>query len=178
MKTLKLITTLITTLLLGFTGCKKGEMGTRMLVNMTDAPGDYRNVFIDLQKVMIHYENAPESKWIELRAHPGIYDLLTLQNNATAFIAEEDALPVGKISQMRLELGNNNSVVTKEGAKYTLTIPSSATSGLKINIHQNMNIKRTVTVLLDFDAGSSVKVNGNGEYSLEPVIKAKQVITN
>jgi hypothetical protein len=177
MKTLKTITLIVITLL-GFAGCKKNEMGARMLVNMTDAPADYQNVFIDLQKVMVHYENASADKWIELRANPGTYDLLALRNNVTTLIAAGEKLPLGKISQMRLELGSNNSVVTKEGVKLPLTIPSSATSGLKINVHQTISFNKTVSITLDFDANSSVKINGNGEYSLEPVITVKEITTD
>lgn len=178
MKTLKITLILIVTLLLGFTGCRKNEMGGRMLVNMTDAPADYQNVFIDLQKVMVHYQNAPESKWVELRSKPGVYDLLALRNNVTAVIADDEGLPLGKISQMRLELGNNNSIVTLEGAKHLLKIPSSETSGLKINVHQKTYVNKTVTITLDFDALASVKINGNGDYFLSPVITVKEITVN
>lgn len=178
MKILKRIAVFVMFIMMA-AACQKEEMGgARMQVNLTDAPAqNYQSVFIDLQKVMVHYEGTPGEKWIELKANPGIYDLLTLRNNVNVVIADEVKLPLGKISQIRLVLGSQNSVVV-EGNKFGLVIPSSNQSGLKINVHQTIRRNDFVILTLDFDAQSSVNLNGNGEYEMKPVIKVKEIIYN
>jgi hypothetical protein len=160
-----------------FAGCKKPFYSAHLQIKMTDAPADYQSVSIDLQKVMVHYSNKPEDSWVELKSNPGVYDLLTLRNDVTAIIADDEKLPTGKISQIRLVLGDNNFVIV-EGLKHMMTIPSSGTSGLKINVHETIRRNDDVIITLDFDAEQSVNVTGNGEYVMNPVIKIKSVENN
>jgi len=177
MKLIKLIS-IAATLLVIAAGCQKDPFGGNMKVNLTDAPGDYKNVFVDVQKVMIHYDRQGDDKWIELKSNPGVYDLLTLRNDTKILIADGEKLPLGKVSQMRLVLGDRNSIVTNEGNKFDLKVPSSSESGLKINIQETIRHNDNIIITLDFDAASSVKLTGNGEYIMEPVIKVKEVINN
>jgi hypothetical protein len=163
--------------LMVFTHCKKSFNSAKLQVKMTDAPADYQSVFIDLQKVMVHYNGKPEDSWVELKSNPGVYDLLTLRNNVTTIIADDEEIPLGKISQIRLVLGNNNSVVT-EGQSHALTIPSSSTSGLKINVHETVRRNDNIVITLDFDAEQSVNLSGNGEFIMNPVIKVKSIENN
>lgn len=157
--------------------CKKSYYESKMRINLTDAPANYESVFIDLQKVMVHYEGRSDGKWVELKSNPGIYDLLTLRNNVSVVISDDEHVPVGKISQIRLILGPNNSVVA-DGKTYGLTIPSSEESGLKINVHETLKRNDLIIITLDFDAAASVNLNGNGEYIMKPVIKVKEIINN
>jgi hypothetical protein len=176
MKAIKIITALII-FLMAAVACKKSFHEGKMQIKLTDAPAEYQSVFIDLQKVMVHYEGRPEDKWIELKSKPGIYDLLTLRNNVNVVIADDEHVPIGKISQIRLVLGKNNSVVV-EGTTFGLQIPSSDESGLKINVHETLRRNDLIMITLDFDAEASVNLNGNGEYIMKPVIKVKEIINN
>jgi hypothetical protein len=160
-----------------FTECRKPFHSANMEVKMTDAPANYDNVSIDLQKVMVHYSNKPEDSWVELKSNPGVYDLLSLRNNITVVIADDEELPIGKISQIRLVLGDNNFVIA-EGIKHMMTIPSSGTSGLKINVHETLRRNDNLVITLDFDAEQSVNITGNGDYIMNPVIKVKSVENN
>jgi len=86
-------------------------------------------------------------------------------------------LPTGNLSQVRLVLGNNNSVVF-DSVSYPLSTPSAQQSGLKINLHENLLANESYTFWLDFDAGKSIIEKGNGDYSLKPVIRAYSGLTN
>lgn len=173
--TLKIIGILVVMLMTA--ACQKTFLGGKMQVKLTDAPANYQSVFIDLQKVMVHYEGRPEDKWLELKSNPGIYDLLTLRNNVNVIISSDEKIPLGKISQIRLVLGKNNSLVTG-GITYGLEIPSSNESGLKINVHETIKRNDNLIVTLDFDADASVILTGNGEYKMKPVIKVKEITNN
>ena len=151
--------------------CDKEKEQAHMTVKMTDAPANYLAVNVDVIGVSIHTSN---SGWIDLPVQAGIYDLLQLQNNVTVVLTNNVVVPLGKVSQMRLKLGPNNTIITTTGT-YPLTIPSGAESGLKINVNCDIVNNSNVVIVLDFDAGASVVENGAGDFSLKPVIKLHSV---
>lgn len=150
--------------------CGKTEDDARVVVRLTDSPGDYEKVNIDLTGVQVHRETGNmESGWISLDVNAGVYDLLTLTDGVETVIADS-RIPAGEISQLRLVLGNNNSVVV-DGEEFHLKTPSAMQSGLKLQVHETLLEGVTYSLLLDFDAAKSIVITGNQQYILKPVIK-------
>jgi hypothetical protein len=173
MKPSKLAATfLIVTLLFSF--CKKEKViveaapATPYHVRMTDAPAPYSAVNIDLKSV----ELTGNGKTVTLNTTPGIYNLLNFSNGVDTLIATGD-LTVEKVQQIRLVLGPNNSVVSN-GVTYPMDVPSGSESGLKLQVHHELEAGVAYEVLLDFDANQSVVQDGNGAYHLKPVIRTIQ----
>jgi hypothetical protein len=135
-------------------------------VRMTDAPANYNAVMVDVQGVEVTGDGGTI---VMLNANKGIYNLLDFTNGLDTLIATGD-LDAGTISQIRLILGDNNSVVV-DNVVYHLTTPSADQSGLKLQIHQTFEAGVSYYVLLDFDANQSIVSKGNGEYQLKPVIR-------
>jgi len=75
-------------------------------IKMTDAPGPYQAVLVDLQGVEI---TGSGGQTVALNVKKGIYNLLDLTNGVSTLIAT-DTLETSKIEQIRLVLGTNNSV--------------------------------------------------------------------
>lgn len=165
---------LITLFSLSFAACKKDGSSdaskASLKVLLTDDPADYDQVNIDVQSIEIHSDNGG---WITLNGYPGIYNLLDLTNGLDTLIAN-DSIPAGTVSQVRLHLGTNNTIMV-DSVVYPLEVPSAYTSGLKINIHQVVTGGSSYTLLLDFIAGHSIVETGNGEYKLKPVIHGQFV---
>jgi len=139
-------------------------------VRLTDAPGDYTEVNIDIQDVQIN-QSSGNSGWqsINLKAK-GVYNLLDLTNGLDTLLGTYE-LPPGNISQIRLVLGTNNTI--KVGTNtYDLFTPSAQQSGLKLNLQANLTEGITYKVLLDFDAGKSIVARGNNTFLLKPVVRA------
>ena len=163
---------------LGFSACDKDDDKTtgtsRMEVRLTDAPGDYSKVLIDIQSVQVHTDadaNDNSGGWTTLNnINPGIYNLLDFSNGKDTLLAASN-LPSGRISQIRLVLGPNNSLELKDNTTHALKTPSGQTSGLKVKINADLVPDVTYVVLLDFDAAKSIVEKGNGNYSLKPVIR-------
>ena len=153
--------------------CNKDEGTTSLTVRLTDSPGDYEKVNIDLLSVQVHVNAQADDNdagWVTLDSNPGVYDLLELTDGVSTVIAD-DQYPTGRISQMRLVLGDNNSVVV-DGEEFALDVPSSSQSGLKILLQADLIEGIAYAVLIDFDAAKSVVATGSGKYNLKPVIKA------
>jgi hypothetical protein len=138
-------------------------------VRLTDAPGDYQAVNIDIQDVQVN-TGDDDSGWKSLPVKKGIYDLLKLTNGLDTLLGETN-LPAGKISQVRLVLGNNNSVRV-DGKTESLSTPSAQQSGLKVQVHADLKAGSEYVILLDFDAARSIVSTGNGSFKLKPVIRA------
>lgn len=160
--------------LLGFASCdNQNEAGqARLQVRLTDAPGDYAAVNVEVIGVEINRTTAEGSGWENLAlVKTGMINLLELTNGKNLLLASAD-LPAGDISQIRLKLGNNNTLVLKDGRTVALTTPSGQTSGLKLQVNETLKADVTYEMLLDFDAAKSIVPRGNsGQYNLKPVIR-------
>jgi hypothetical protein len=155
--------------------CSNDDQTTRLNVRLTDAPGDYEEVNIDIQSVEIN-SDGENSGWTTLDVESGVYNILELTNGLDTLLATAE-LPVGRISQIRLILGNNNSVKIG-GQTFPLSTPSAQQSGLKLNLNAMLTEGVTYTITLDFDAARSIVARGNGTYSLKPVIRALETATS
>lgn len=144
----------------------------RMSVQLVDAPGDYESVFIDVQDVVIKY-NGEEDEVSIGEINTGVYDLLTLTGGVSVLLVD-DEIPAGTVSQIRLVLGENNSIVV-EGETFPLSTPSAQQSGLKIQLNETLEENIFYEFILDFDVEESIVTQGNGGYSLKPVVRASAV---
>jgi hypothetical protein len=170
MRTVKFLSGLFILVLI-FTFCKKDKVEpdpvkpTPYSVRLTDAPGPYTAVNIDLQGI----ELTGNGNTVMLNTVPGIYNLLNFANGVDTLIATGD-LEIERVQQIRLILGPNNSLVVG-GVTHSLAIPSGSESGLKLQVHQELQAGVAYGVLLDFDANQSIVEEGNGSYHLKPVIR-------
>jgi hypothetical protein len=168
MKLIKSALASVLVLSMVFVACKKESQTSTLHIRLTDAPADWDEVNIDLKEVKVNFNNDTAG-WISLPTKDTIYNLLGLQNGLDTLIAQ-GTVPSNTLNEIRLVLGNNNSIKTN-GQVYPLTIPSGATSGLKIKVHKKLNATLE-TIVLDFDAGASVTEEQDG-YKLRPVITVK-----
>lgn len=162
-----------TAVVLFFAACEKKEPVTPQSpeptpyrVRLTDAPGPYTAVNVDIQGVEIITGSGSAAN---LSVNPGIYNLLNFTNGVDTLIAT-GSLMADRVQQIRLILGPNNSVAVG-GTTFPLSTPSAEQSGLKLQVHQTLQAGVAYEVLLDFDAAQSIVLEGNGTYKLKPVIR-------
>lgn len=160
-----------------FQGCSKDDTisanetkNGAITIDMTDAPGDFNQVNVDIRHVDIHYT---DNGWKRLETQSGIYDLLTLRDSITTRLVDKDSMPVGEITQIRLVLGPENSVMV-DSVLYDLKVPSGQQSGIKINVNKLISNNDDTYLLIDFDAEKSIVTTGNSSYLLKPVIRVIQ----
>lgn len=143
----------------------------RLEVRLTDDPLAVDAVNIDIQDVKVNFTTDTLNGWQSLAGmKKGVYNLLDLINDKDTLLASAE-IPTGKIYQIRLVLGTNNSVVVN-GVSFPIQTPSAQQSGLKLNIQQEVKEGILYTILLDFDAGKSIVSAGSGKFLLKPVIRA------
>jgi hypothetical protein len=99
----------------------------------------------------------------------GVYNLLDFANGKDTVIVDQE-IPSGELSQIRLILGENNTI-HKGTDSYDLTTPSAQQSGLKLNIHNTFVKGVAYEYIIDFDAAKSIVTTGSGKYILKPVLR-------
>lgn len=177
----------ITFLSLFFVGCNKdssdNSQNSVMTVRLSDAPGDYKQVNIDVRDIMIKSNsNVDDQGWVSIGNLPAegkIYDLLTLTGGVSALLADK-VVPSGYLGQVRLLLGDKNTVVLKDGTSRPLNTPSAQQSGLKLNLNQTLTAGATYDFLLDFDVANSIVIQAgaSGNYNLHPVVRVLTTATS
>ncbi|WP_008583952.1 DUF4382 domain-containing protein [Niabella soli] len=181
MKRTFIILTTVTALL--FASCSKNSSNSdgnpngasKVQFVLTDAPAPYDAVNINIKEINIIMNGKSGDSVVNYPLAPqltGPVNLLTLKNGGSMYMGDPFSLPAGSISQIRLVLGDGNTIVTG-GVTHDLTTPSAQESGLKINFHQTLEPNGIYKIWLDFDvARSIVKAGNSGKYLLKPVIRA------
>lgn len=185
MKSLRLIgkifgALLFSALIISFSGCKKDDNGTASfsvsMKSSNTSRATYDAVNIDILSASIHTSTNPDetSGWFEIPTTTGVYDLLDLAAGNDTIIALAPFLEVQTVSQIRLLLGDANTIVV-DGVTYDLDTPSAQTSGWKIQIHAVLAPDKAYKVVLNFDVNQSIVNTGNNKYKLSPVVNATLV---
>jgi hypothetical protein len=160
-------------------GCQSNNDGSgtsRVTVRMVDATGDYQEVNVEVLDVLIKDNSDTDDQgWVSIGdpqqvGEGKIYNLLDLTGGVNVLLAD-NLVPPGKLGQIRLLLGDDNTV--KIGVEtYDLKTPSAQQSGLKLKVNQTLEEGKSYEFLLDFDVKQSVVKAGNsGIYNLHPVIR-------
>lgn len=160
------------------TGSGSGSGPSHLEVRLTDAPAIYDAVYIDIQQVEVNtsadssgVDSGASSGWQSVPlVRPGVYNLLDFRNGIDTVLAAAN-FPAGKLSQIRLVLGDSNSIVVG-GQSYPMKTPSAQESGLKLNINVTLTAGIDYKLWIDFDASHSIVQTGNGKFILKPVLRA------
>jgi len=163
-------------------GCDPVSENTtsRLRITLVDMPADYESVNVDIREVRIHTSNEDndeenDSGWTSLPDSDfGVINLFDYTNGNELVIYDDD-YPSGYVSQIRLVLGEDNTVVI-DGDSIKLKTPSAQQSGLKLKINQTLEPGIAYNFKLDFEASRSVVKTGNEKYILKPVIRVNTEI--
>ena len=182
---------------ISFTACDKSDVPTTdtFQLFLTDGPGDFQKVNIDIQKVEIkvdndsmhkhedrfgandndnddHLKNKDEfGQWIDLKFTPGIIDVLSLRNGVETKLGEAQ-IAKGTVRKVRITLGSNNSVI-KDSVTYRLGLINPTNNYLYVklfNEHKQKASNNSTKAWIDFDIAKSI-VEVNGAFFLKPVLR-------
>jgi hypothetical protein len=167
----------------GVAGLNDGTVG-KLVVRLTDAPFlkdslasvdvfvvrvDGRLGSTDDAGADADLDNGTAAGWHTLAAPNASYNLLALQNGASATLGSATLTP-GTYNGFRFIIDPSKSSITlKNGKKLTntsspsVTFPSAAKSGIKIELSAPVTIVggATTTLLVDFDVNDSFVMRGN-----------------
>jgi len=181
---------------LSFSSCTKNGVknGDALQVYLTDGPGDFEAVNLDIQKVEVKLDNDEKhskddrfgdndddkddhlkrkddfGEWIDLAYTPAIVDVLKLRNGVEKMLADGNV--TGTVRKIRITLGSNNTVV-KGGVTSTLNLINETNNFLYIKLndeHRERAAGNGLKVWVDFDIANSI-AEVNGKFYLRPVLR-------
>lgn len=172
-RSLSLLTVLFTAVI-SISSCKKDVERSRLTVYLTDAPADYDEVNIEVVGIQVKAtSDGGENGWqtLPMPVSPVTYNILEFTNGMEALLSTVE-LPAGRISQLRLILGENNTIVENGVTEVLpLEVPSGQESGLKFNIHADLVAGIEYKLWIDIEASPSIVEDGNGGHILKPLIR-------
>jgi hypothetical protein len=184
-------------MVLVFSACTKSGVNgnSSVAVFLTDGPGDFDAVNIDIQKVEVKVDKDEKNKrdesrnrldddkddhlkrkddfgeWIDLNFTPKVIDVLSLRNGIETQLGTAN-IDAGTVRKIRITLGTKNSVV-KAGVTYDLLLDSQTSNFLYVKLfddHRERGNRNDVKVWVDFDIASSI-VEANRKFYLKPVLR-------
>jgi len=203
MKTLKIslvAASLLVAFMLIFSACTKNGIdasaGGKVAIYLTDGPGEFDSVFIDIQKVEVKIDTNSVYKdkddrcdddddrddhqkrkddygeWVNINFTPAIMDVLSLRNGVETKLGEANIL-AGTVRKIRITLGTQNRVV-KNGVSRTLELRNETNNFLYVKLYdkhrQRMADSTSVGVWIDFDIANSI-YEKDGKFYLKPVLR-------
>ncbi len=159
------------------TGSITGPEGTgRLQIQAMDTPiaGNVTAVNLHIQQVSIHRADTSStdstSGWITISNKDTVVNFLELVNGSTTILADT-VLDPGHYTQLRLLLGDNNSIVV-DGVSLPLIVPSGTQTGVKLNLDFNIEANKLYQVYVDFNASQSIHRRGNlGSFMMRPTFR-------
>jgi hypothetical protein len=184
-----------------FTACNKENSGNgdggsdkpSLSIYMMDDPVVFTKVLIDIKQVAVkidtaaHHGDADDDHqwnddyrgchngrsaiWDTLAIKPGTYDLLQLRNGTDTLLASS-LIPTGKVLQVRITLGTNNTVYTDSVTHYPLNIIGPFRSfDLNVRREDIAEISNArFKIWFDFNLSRSIFF-ANNQYWLKPLLK-------
>ncbi len=150
----------------------------RVQLKLVDFPGDYLGVNVNI--VDVQYNNSEDMggwKSFESFGEPVTVDLTKLVGGNSLLLTDQ-MMPSGMMKQIRLILGDGNTVVIEGPDELTeltfaLDTPSAQQSGLKLNLDTVLEPGFSYTFILDWDVQKSIVKTGSDKYILKPVIRVE-----
>ncbi len=178
---------LLSLVFVSFFGCHNSESNNTSLqaptitIKLVDKSGDFEAVNIEVVDVMIKMDNA--SEWISLNSNQKVINLLDLTGGVHEVLVDKFPIPIGTLKQIRLVLGNHNTIVLKNnldvGETHDLKTPSAQQSGLKLKVDAAIEEGFTYDFVIDFDVDKSVIIAGkSGNINLKPVMRVTTAVSS
>lgn len=152
---------------LGFTSCKKEEAkGNTFKVRMTDAPGDFVQLNVQVTGVDAYMDGQG---WINLSSETQSVNVLSLTNGSEIQLANATSVQSGLYTKLRIRFASQASIMLVGGNSSLSLNWTGGTQEVEVAINQEISADAGASLLLDFNVAQSVNEIG-GIFSLNPVI--------
>ena len=169
--------------MLGVNSCTNDDESNtaRIQLKLVDAPGDYLEVNVNIVDIQYNNTDDEEAGWVSfgtLEDYPINVDLTTLIAGNSHLLTDQ-LIPSGKLKQIRLVLGDGNTLkIEGQADMIPLNTPSAMQSGLKLNLNTTLDAGFTYIFILDWDVQKSIVMTGAGMYNLKPVIRVNAEVNS
>ncbi|GAA3644229.1 DUF4382 domain-containing protein [Flavivirga jejuensis] len=184
----KLKLPLLSIVFISLFGCNNSESNKENLpaptitIKLVDESGNFEAVNVDVVDVMVKM-NDDKSEWIPLDLNAKTLNSLNLTKGTNKVLVNKSAIPAGNLKQIKLVLGDNNTIVFKNGFDIDETLDLKTTmaqrSGLKLKLDALIEAGFTYDFVLDLNVDKSVVFSGKpGNISLSPIMRSMTEVSS
>ncbi len=141
------------------------DIPANLFVYMKAAPVEFDEVSVEITGVDIN-TTIDEDHWLPIMTDPLTVDLLALETDAVTLGSA--ALQPGSYAQLRLFIDNPKVLSGTEDMP--VFMPLVVNEGIELDVEFDIEEGLAYSIVLDFDALASIRVDGNGAH-LNPVIR-------
>jgi hypothetical protein len=161
--------------LIALSACKKEDVKNPnasykngIEVKMTDAPGDYAMLNVEIERVDVYSES---SGWVTVSNESQIVNVLSLTNGKSITLANQSNIETGLYTKVALYFGEDNELMIHDDGQST-SFDLSGQGAVIIEINQQVDANTQAEVLLDFNVAESIHVDnsGSGTVTIDPTI--------
>ncbi|QDH78662.1 DUF4382 domain-containing protein [Echinicola soli] len=172
-------------LLLTFSCLDDASNQTHALVNvyLMDAPGDWDQVFLDIERVEVFVESgnsAGTKEWIPLDYLPlsNIVNVSALVNDSRLILGRGE-LPLGKISQVKLVFGDGQYLV-QENQELVLQFADPEDEAYEHEVNYPLEGGMSYDLIMDIDLSRSILASPSeeGSFLFDPVVRVFEKTTS
>jgi Domain of unknown function (DUF4382) len=155
---------------------KENEEDPLLELTLIDAPTDFQEVNIQVIGAEVKVKKALDGieGWRPLTVQSGIINILSLTNGVEHLLSST-RLPVGDIGEIRLKLGQSNTVKVMNVIHVLNFDERNDSASLKLEFKKKIVAGTTYRATLDFDADKSIKVDSsnraNVKYHMKPKLR-------
>lgn len=137
---------------------------------LTDAPSQKGYLALNVTIDSISYR-VDSGEFVTLPMQSVSVNLMDFTNGTDMLLGNVELEAGQKVTQVRLILGEDNTLMLADSSEVNIKTPSAQKSGIKINIQSVAELTSGYKVLIDFNVEKSVVAKGHGTFSLNPVIR-------
>ncbi len=138
--------------------------GTLRFWAVDPPPPDVEKVLVEVESIEAHLTRGDQSRWISITDEPQVFDLLRIAE-VQRFLGEKMVEP-GTYTRVRFLITKATVVVAAVG--HPAKVPSE-----RLDLIRPFRVEegKTTEVRLDFDGLRSLKLTGQDEYIMKPVVR-------
>lgn len=163
-------------------GCNNSESNKENLleptisIKLVDESRNFEAVNVDVVDVMVKMDGN-KSEWISLDSNVKPINSLNLTKGISKVLVNRSVIPAGNLEQIKLVLGDDNTIVFKNGFDMDETLDLKTTSaqrsGLELKLNTLIEKGFTYEFVLDLNVDKSIVYSGKpGNISLSPIMKS------
>lgn len=155
-----------------FSSCNKDENpGNSFKVRMTDAPGDYAGLTVQITGIDIYHETQG---WINLSSETQFVNVTDLTNGNEIELANNTNVQAGLYTKVKITFGGQNSLnltgdFNGAGSDLSVDLVWNGSQEVVIDINQQVTADAGANILLDFHVAESIIEQVN-TFLIHPVI--------
>jgi hypothetical protein len=159
--------------MINFSSCTEEVKENTFKVRMTDAPGNYAALNMQIVGIDAYLE---DQGWVNLSSENQLVNVLTLTNGMETELVSNTKVSTGVYTKLRIRFADEATVVVNSsilggglGSNTTQTLTWDGPSEAEIVIHEEVSANAGADILLDFHVAQSVYENA-GEYFINPAV--------